>query len=184
MAKEVKALQMRAMKETFSSVRDLVVLSMQGLGCTVENQMRLDLRKKNVRLQVVKNSLCRRVFDELNIQVEGCWDGPTTLAYGGSSIAELSRTLDAALAELAKKHPKLKDKVKIKTAVAEGRGISFERAKTMPTREEAIATILGMILGPAQQVVGQLIGPAAQIAGQLQTLSERKPDETASPAPA
>jgi large subunit ribosomal protein L10 len=182
MSKPVKQMQIDALKRTFGDVRDLVVLSVQGLDATTDNALRLGLRKKKIRMQVVKNSLCQRAFDEIGMKISGYWNGPTTLAWGGSGIAELSRTIAREVQDLIKKNPKLKELLQIKGAVSEGQQISFERAREMPTREEAIATILGMILGPASQIAGQIIGPAAQIAGQIQTISEKKPEEAAAPA--
>src|SRR5262245_39237054 len=166
MSKQIKQMQMDALKAAFQGVRDLVVLNTTGVDATTDNTLRLSLRKKNIRMQVVKNSLCERAFNDLGMKIAGYWDGRTTLAWGGGSIAELSRTIDKEIQDLIKKNPKLKDKFQIKGAVAEGLQIPFDRAKTMPTREEAIGTILAMILGPASQIAAQIIGPAEQIAGQ------------------
>lgn len=184
MSKQIKQMAIDVLKQTFQDVRDLVVLSASGNDATADNTLRLKLRKQNIRMQVVKNSLCQRAFGDLGIKVGDYWTGTTTLAWGAGSVAELSRTLDRELLDLVKKYPKLKDKYQIKGAIAEGLAISFDRAKTMPTREEAIATILAMILGPARQIAGQISGPAAQIAGQIQTLSEKKLEEEAAPAAA
>jgi large subunit ribosomal protein L10 len=180
MSKQIKQMQMDALKKTFEGVRDLVLLTQSKVDAISENKMRLDLRKKNIRLHQVKNSLCRRVFNDLGIQVTSGWEGPTVLAWGGDSLADLSKTIEAYL----KKNDKLKDKLKPKCAVAEGQQVTYQQALTMPTRAEAIGTILGMILSPAAQIAGQIAGPAAQIAGQIQTISEKKPDEAAAPTPA
>src|SRR5688572_19750901 len=98
MSKQIKQMEMDAMKNTFQDVRDLVVLSMTGFNSQTDNQLRLALRKKNIRLQVVKNSLTRKVFQELGINVgdkgNPYWEGPTVLAWGGSSVAELSREVE------------------------------------------------------------------------------------------
>ncbi len=176
MSKQIKQLEMDSLKGIFREVRDLVVLSASGLDATTDNALRLKLRKKNIRLQVVKNSLCARAFQDLGMKIDGIWTGPTTLAWGAGSLAELSRTIDQELQEIIKKQPKLKETVSVKGAVAEGQRITFEQARTMPTREEAIGTIVAMVLGPASQIAGQLIGPAAQIAGQIQTLTEKAPE--------
>jgi ribosomal protein L10 len=174
MSKQVKQMQMDAMKSTFQGVRDLVFLNVSGLNAIEDNTIRLGLRKKNIHLQVVKNSLARRVFGELGLQTPKDWQGPTTLAWGASSIAELSRELET----LAKKNPKIKPT----SALAEGQPVSFKAALSMPTRAEAIGTIIGMVIGVARQIAGQIAGPAAQIAGQIQTISEKKPEEAVTPA--
>jgi large subunit ribosomal protein L10 len=169
MSKKIKKMQMDSLAKTFAGVRDLVVLTVSGVDSQTENKMRLDLRKKNIRLQMVKNSMARRVFNEMGINLPNCWEGPTTVAWGANSIAELSRTLDEAM----RKGDKVKDKIKVKTAVAEGQEVPFAKALTMPTRLEAIGEVLASILGPAMTLAGQIGGPGGQVAGQIKTISEK-----------
>jgi large subunit ribosomal protein L10 len=169
MSKKIKQMEMDTLKSTFQGVRDLVVLTASGVDCQNDNQLRLALRKKKIHLQMVKNSLARRVFSDLGIQMEKVWEGPTVLAWGADSVSELSKTLDGLI--------KKNEKIKVKTAVAEGLEISFKQALEMPTRTEAISTILAMILGPASQIAGQIAGPAGQIAGQIKTIADKKPEE-------
>ena len=173
MSKKIKQMEMDALKNTFKDVRDLVVLTASGVNCQADNQLRMTLRKRNIRLQMVKNSLTKRVFGDLGIKLDGIWEGSTLIAWGADSVAELSKSI----AELLRKN----EKVKVKKAVAEGQEVAFDLALKMPTRAEAIGTILAMILGPGAQIAGQIAGPAGQIAGQLKTLSEKKPEETPAP---
>lgn len=171
MSKQIKQLEMDALKNTFQDVRDLVVLSISGVDCQADNKFRLSLRKKNISLQVVKNSLARRVFDDIGIKLgldSSYWTGSTVMAWGANSLAELSRTIDAEVQDLVKKNPKLKDRVQFKGAVAEGQSITFQQAKDMPTRAEAIGTIIAMILGPASQIASQIVGPGSQLASQIE----------------
>ncbi len=69
MSKFIKSLEMDALRATFRDVRDLAVLSAVKLNSQGEYTLRASLRKKQIRLQVVKNSLTRKVLRELNIQV-------------------------------------------------------------------------------------------------------------------
>src|SRR6266496_1103471 len=142
MSKAIKQLQMDSLKTTFKDVRDLLLLNIVGLDAINDNKIRLGLRKKGIRLHQVKNSLCRRVFGELGLGVDGVWEGSTTLAWGAGSLKELSREIET----IVKKHDK---KIKVKTAVADGQPIPFAKALTMPTRLEAIGEVIGMIIGPA-----------------------------------
>ena len=178
MSKQVKQMQMDALAAEFKGVRDMVVLSVSGLTSQADNRIRLDLRKKGIRLRTVKNSLLRRVFGEGQINLpESVWAGPTTLAWGGDSVKGLSQEIDAIARK--KENEKL---IKVKTAVAEGLPVPFERALTMPTRLEAIGEIVAAILGPASSIAGCLTGPASQLASQIQTISEKKPEEAGAPA--
>ncbi len=176
MSKFIKQMEMNALGQTFKEVRDLVVLSVSGVNAQTDNQTRLSLRKKGIRLQVVKNSLARRVFTDLGMKVgdDRFWAGPTLIAWGGTSLAELSRELDA----LMKKNKNLKDK----GAIADGQQVTFKQALSMPTKPEAIGRVVSLALSPATRLVSQILAPAGRIAGQIKTLRERT--EEAAPAPA
>ena len=178
MSKIIKQMQMDAMKKTFGEVKSLVVLSQTKLSATAENQLRLSLRKKNVLLHQVKNSLARKVFDEIGIPMKDVWGGSTVFAWGPESVKDLSKTLEATFNDLAKKDPKFKEKVTVKTAVADGQQITFAEALKMPTRLEAIGEIVGMVLGPGSQIAAILQGPGGQLASQV----ESRTKETAAAA--
>src|SRR5207248_2349108 len=171
MSKLIKQMEMEALRQTFQDVRDLVVLSIRGLNSQADHGLRSALRKKNIRLKVVKNSLTRRVFGELGLNVgddSPYWLGPTALAWGAGSIAELSRELDGELRQ-PKNAPLYKDKVTVKGAIADGVPIPFERARLMPTRPEAIARVVTLALSPAARLVGQILGPASRVVGQIKS---------------
>lgn len=167
MSKAIKQMQMGSLKDHFKDVRDLVMLNITGLNALDENKIRLGLRKKGIRLHQVKNSLCRRVFKDLGLSVDGVWEGSTTVAWGAGSIKELSKELESFI----RKHDK---QIKVKTAVVDGQPVAFTTALTMPTRLEAIGEIVAMMLGPVQTIAAQLTSPASQLASQLQTISEKK----------
>ena len=182
MSKVIKQMQMDALKATFNGVKDLVVMNIKGVNAIVEGQLRASLRKKNIRLQYVKNSYTRRVFKELGLNVADdspYWSGSTVLAWGASSVSELSRGIETELKD-AKKGPQYKDKVTIKGAIADGQPVTFEQAVKMPTRQEAIARVIALALSPASKIVSALQAPASGVAGQVKTISEKKEE----PAPA
>jgi large subunit ribosomal protein L10 len=170
MSKLIKQMEMQALKATFKDVRDLIVLSASKLSCQADNQLRATLRKKNIRLQMVKNSLTRRVFADLGMNVKSYWEGTTVLAWGGSSLAELSSDLEA----FVKKNDKI---IKVKGAISEGQEIGFRAALAMPTRAQALGRIVSLALSPASRLVSQIRAPGANLAGQIKTLSERAPAE-------
>src|ERR687894_786382 len=72
-----------------------------------------------------------------------------------------------------KKVPKQKDKLKVKTAVADGQPVPMATALTMPTRLEAIGEIVAMILGPAASIAAALGGPGGQVASQIASIADR-----------
>jgi large subunit ribosomal protein L10 len=176
MSKRIKQMEMNALGQTFKEVRDLVLLSVSGVTAQADNQMRLALRKKNIRLQVIKNSLARRVFSDMGMKIssDGYWTGPTVVAWGGNSLSELARELESTF--------KKNDKIKIKGAVAEGQEVTFQQALSMPTRSEAIGRVVSLALSPASRLVSQILAPAGRVAGQIKTLREKAEPAAAAPA--
>lgn len=182
MSKYVKKLEADTLAQTFGDTRDFVLLNLTGVKAQDENAMRLALRKKNIRLHHVKNSLARRLFEAKGFKgVDSHFTGPTVVAWATTddvAIATVSKEIDTFIQK--------NKAIKPKAAVADGAAISFDDAKKMPTREEAIAQLLGLILGPARTLVGQLVGPGSQIAGQIKAheekLSKEAPAADAAPA--
>ena len=177
MSKLIKQMQMDDLKKSFAEVRDLVFLNVVGLDATAENHLRLGLRKKGIRLQMVKNSLARRVLGDLGLNSEKGWEGSTTLAWGGASIAELCKEIEG----LTKKHEKF---IKVKSALSDGQEITFEMGLKMPTRLEAIGRVVSLALAPASRLVGQILGPASAVASQIKNIGEKKEEEAPAPSPA
>jgi large subunit ribosomal protein L10 len=173
MSKHVKNIEMDTLRKRFEGVRDLVLLSVSGVSAQTDNQMRLGLRKKNIQLQVVKNSLARRVFDELGLKIASAWEQSTTVAWGAGSLAELSRELDALI--------KKNDKIKVKTAVSEGQELTFKRALSMPTRAEAVGRIISLAMSPATRVVSLFSAPASRVVGQIRTLAKKEEEQAVPP---
>jgi large subunit ribosomal protein L10 len=183
MSKAVKQMEYSALESTFRGVRDLVLLSPSKIDSGTDYHFRKQLRDKKVRVQMVKNSLAQRVFEANGVKLDAkVWAGTTLVAWGADSIKDLSKAVDGLIKEIEKKDPKQKDKLKVKTAVADGQPVPMATALTMPTRLEAIGEIIGMILGPASSIAAALTGPAGQVASQIGTIAERK--EEAAPAAA
>jgi len=183
MSKVIKQMEMDDLRRTFTGVRDLAVLKTQRLTSQGEYTFRANMRKKGIRLRVVKNSLCRRVFHDLGLQVpdeSDFWQQQTVLGWGTGGVAELTRTIDEEL-----KNPKNaglyrdkdKERVSRKGAIADGAQITWDQALKMPTLEELLAQIVGMIIGPGAQLAACLEGPGAQLASQLKQLSEKTEGE-------
>ena len=170
MSKVIKQMQMNALKRDFDGVRDMVLLNIVGLGAIPENQIRLGLRKKGIRLQQVKNSLAKKVFTDMGLKADAAWEGSTTIAWGAASVAELSKEIET----IVKKYDK---KMKVKGAIADGQEVAFDIALKMPTRAEAIGRVVMLALSPARRVASQIVGPASQVCGQIKGIKDSKKDE-------
>lgn len=179
MSKAVKQMEYTALEQTFSGVRDMVLLSPTKVDSTTDYNFRKQLRDKKVRVQMVKNSLVRRVFEANGVNLDDkVWAGTTLVAWGADSIKDLSKAVDGLIKDIEKKDPKQKDRLKVKAAVADGQPVPMATALTMPTRLEAIGEIVGMMLAAVSEISGGLTGPVSQVASQIATIADKK-DEAA-----
>ncbi len=161
MSKKIKELELNTLRKAFKGVRDMVLLEPIKLDSAADYEMRKKLREKKIQVKMVKNSLMKKVFAENGVQVDP-GSGPTLLVWGTES-------------------PKAPDKLKEKTAVSEGTPLPLEKAQLVPTRKEAIGSLLAAIFGPASALAGCLVGPPSQLAGILKAIEEKKPAEGAAP---
>lgn len=180
MSKKIKDLELGAMRTVLAGVKDFIAVEPIKVDSATDAAFRKTLRSKQIKCQMVKNSLAKKVMGENGVASE-FWSGNTLLCWGGDSVKSLANTIDQAIKD-AKKDPKAPDKFKVKAAFADAQAVTFEIAKTLPTRQEAIGDVLSAILGPGASIVSALTGPAGSIAGILKTIEEKKPDAAAAPA--
>jgi large subunit ribosomal protein L10 len=183
MSKKVKSLIEKEFKARLTDADAVGVISPRGINATKNNQIRRRLREKGLRMLVVKNSLVKRAIDDSS-RIKGfdsLLDGPSAIVYGNASIAQIARIL------LEEK--KADDKLELRGVFFDGeiyagdKGV--ETASKLPTREEAIANILGAILGPGRKLAAALKGPGGTLGAVLKSIEEKaKEKEGAAPASA
>lgn len=181
MSKQVKKFLSDDLRKSIGSATDVVVVSVEGIDGIQNNLMRLALRKKNIHVQVVKNSLAKRLFGEIGLEpVNQFLEGPSAVAWGSPSIVELSKEIN----DWANKVKKLK----IKGGTTSGQPLSSEQVTALaklPSREALLGRVVSLAMSPAARLVSQMNSPAGRLAGQLKTKAEGAPAEPApEPAPA
>lgn len=168
MSKYVKELMMDQLRSDLDGTTSVLILDFKGLDAVSENQLRLDLRKKNIRIRALKNSLARKVFSEMGIEGLGRYlEGPSVAVWGGAGVAELAKEITAQLKTLKKPE--------IKGGAVDGVVIGPEKVQDitkLPSREELIGRVAQLALAPAQRVVTLANAPASGLLGQLKTLAE------------
>lgn len=169
MSKPIKNLITDVYKHKFADVDGAVVIDIRGITANENNELRAELAQEGVRVTVVKNSLARRALADTNMAGLGdLFEGACAMVYGGESVVNVARML----IDKAKKLSKLE----FKGAVMEGATFGptqVEALSKYPTREEAQAQVIQVILGPGSQVAGALVGIGNEIAGILKSLEEK-----------
>ena len=170
MSKAVKNLMIRDYQERLTGISDALVISIRGVGAIDNNKMRLDLRKKNVRITVMRNNLAMHAMKGTALAgLEKLMTGPTALAYGGAGVIDTAR----AIVEWAKKIEKLELKGAILDGVLfEGKAGVVELSK-FPTKKEAQSTVVSLILGPGSKIMGQVRGPGGKVMGIVKSVQEK-----------
>lgn len=169
MSKKVKGYIQQEYKNRFQDVSECLVVSLRGLNGVDNNMFRGDLLAKDIRLQVVKNSLARRAFEDLGHEGIGrILNGPSAIAYGGDSIIDVAKVMVEWSEKL--------EALEIKGGYLEEKVLDAKAAESlskMPNRQELQGTIVAQALSPGGNLGGILKGPAGRIAGCIKALIEK-----------
>jgi large subunit ribosomal protein L10 len=170
MSKPVKNLVISEYKKRFSDVDGALVISVRGINSKDTTALRAGLREKNIRVTIVKNTLAKKAFAGTALEaLEAALSGPAALAYGGTSVVDLAREL----VDWAKKVQQLE----LRGAVLDGEYFDgaegVKRLSTFPTREEAQARVVTLVLSPGGKIVGAAKSPGSKLLGIVKEIQER-----------
>ena len=160
---EQKAKIVADLSEDFKAAQAMVFVETRGLTVAQDTEMRAEMRKAGVKLQVIKNTLSGRALDAIGITgLESVLKGPTAIAYSKDEMT--------APAKVVKTFADKYDVMKIKGGVLEGQVISADDVKTIaaiPSKDvlygQVVFTLLAPITGLA--VVLNAIAEKAEAAG-------------------
>ncbi|WP_432800235.1 50S ribosomal protein L10 [Poriferisphaera sp. WC338] len=172
MSKPVKNLIKDSYKRKFEGLTGAVVVDIRGIESNDNNRMRADLRSKQIKITVVNNNLAKATFTGTEMaEINDVLDGPSAMIYPTSeevSVVNVARELITWSKELKA--------FEFKGAVMEGIVFGADEIKKLseyPTKEEAQAKVVQIILTPAQNLVGAIKSPASNIASILKTIQEK-----------
>ena len=170
MSKAVKDLLTRDYRDRLGGVEDALVISIRGVAANDNNRLRLGLAKKEIRVTVVRNTLARKAFADTALAgLDPVLEGPSALAYGAESVVDVAR-------ELVRWAKEIKD-LELKGALLDGQlfegKAGVEALSKFPTRDEAIAQAVTLVLSPGRNLMAQIAGPGARIAGIIKAIEEK-----------
>ncbi len=172
MSKPIKQLIEKSYESQFSSLTGAVLISTRGIKSNDNNKLRAKLADKHIKVTVVKNTLARRIFqDSPMAPANELIDGATALVYSVSddvSVVTAARELLLVAKEV--------QNLEFKGAVMDGITFGPDQIKALsdyPTREEAQAQLITLLLSPARNLAGAIGSPAAKLAGILKTITEK-----------
>jgi large subunit ribosomal protein L10 len=149
-----------------ATAHSAVAAEYRGLTVSELTSLRVEARKADVYLKVVKNTLARRAVAGTEFEcMQSSLKGPLVLAFSRADPGAAARVIKG----FAKEHEKL-----IPVAIALGGELyapaELDRVAALPTLSEARAQLLRVLNGPMSQLVRTLAEPAAMLA---RTLSQR-----------
>ena len=147
----------------------IVVLKNGGLTVAEMSDLRTQLREGGAAMKVVKNRLAKiAIADKPGSKISDLFAGPTAIAYSADPVSA---------PKVLTKYAKDNEKLEILGGVMGETLLDAAGVKTlasMPSREEVLSSIVGMIGGPASSLVSAVTSPATNLAGILKTLAERE----------
>ena len=152
-----------------TSAMSLVAAKYDGLTVAQLTDLRVKARTSGVYLRVAKNTLVRRA-------VKGTDYECVTDALTGPLLYAFSKDDPGAAGRLIKDFAKTNDKLVAKVVSVGGKlygAAELDRLASLPTREQALSMLLGMLTQPATKLVRTLAEPAASLARAVRAVGER-----------
>lgn len=148
----------------------LVGLDLSGLTVGELTRLRREARRADVYLKVVKNTLLRRAVEGTAFEcVRDAAKGPLMVAF--------SRNEPGAAARMVRDFRKANPKVEIRLVAVAGRLLrpeDLDGVAKLPTREEALAQLLGVLQAPIAKLVRTLAAPHAKLVRTLAAVRDNK----------
>jgi large subunit ribosomal protein L10 len=170
MSKFVKDLITTDLRNRLEGIDDALLVDVIGLENNKNVALRQRLRKKNIHLLVVKNSLARRATEgtKLAAAFEDA-GGTLALIWGGEDIISLAKEVIKISEE------KDYEKFTPKGGVMDGQALAADQVKVVskwPSRQEQLSILSGQILSPGAKLSSQLLGAGAKLASQIKKKGE------------
>ena len=170
MSKAIKDMLVDDLKHRLREVGDVIVVSLGKLDAQKTTALRQSLRKKQIHLQLVKNSLARRATagTPLEPAMENA-AGMLALAWGGEDVVDLAKELDRISGD------KQFEGFECRGGALDGGRLGagdVKRVAKWPTRGEQLSILSGQISSLASVLAGQILSAGGTLAGQISSRVE------------
>ena len=133
-----------------------IVISYKGITVEEDTRLRKEMRDAGLQYFVVKNSMLRLASKEVGYDFDEHLHGTTAIALSEEDPIMVSKMRTKYVKELAGQEER-KDKIDfhIKAGFLEGKEVDVELINeygSLPTKEESIAKLLGLLNAPIQKM--------------------------------
>ncbi|MCI0652136.1 MAG: 50S ribosomal protein L10 [Planctomycetes bacterium] len=176
MSKNVKELIVKDLSTRFGGISEAVMIDCGGLNAEDSRVLRAHLRSQGLSMDVVKNTLIRRVLHGSGLEFsKQALRGPTALVWGGADAIVASK----AIAEWRRKN---KRELKLKGGILAGKpldDVRTEQLSRMPGAQEIRAMVVGAVAGPLIGMVSVVNNTLCALPRVLQAIVDKKNAEGA-----
>ena len=132
--------------EKTKEANSVVLFEYQGLTAMETNALRRMLRESDSEFKIYKNTLVKRAFASLDINLDEHLEGPKAIAFGKDAVAPIK-----ALSDFAKKNPALV----LKVGIVEGEIADEAKLKELsaiPSREGLLTMLASGLMGTVKDL--------------------------------
>ena len=156
--------------EVAARAQSVVAAEYRGLTVGQMTELRAKARRQGVYMRVVKNTLARKALAGTSFEAVGPkLKGPLVLAFSKDDPGAAARVVK----DFAKAHEKLVAKL-VSLGGQVLPGAELEKVASLPTREQALSMLLGVLKAPIQKFVATLAEPPAKLARTLAAIRDQK----------
>lgn len=168
MSKVIKGMVTDELRSRYDGVSSACVVDITGLNVQEQQELRTNLREKNARMQIVKNSMVKRALKDgpLKLLSESL-TGPCALIVSEQSIIDVAKVLIEASKDFSE--------LKLKQAMMDGDTdlLTVVQLSKMKSLHELVADISMLISSPGRSIAGCLGSPQSKIAGCLKAIVDK-----------
>jgi large subunit ribosomal protein L10 len=156
--------------EVAQKALSVVAAEYRGITVTQMTELRAKARAQGVYMRVVKNTLARKALAGTSFESVGPkLKGPLVLAFSKDDPGAAARVVKA----FAKDNDKL-----VATLVSLGGQVlsakDLDRVASLPTREQALSQLLGVLKAPIQKFVSTLAAPNQKLVRTIAAVRDAK----------
>ncbi len=142
----------------------------RGLSVSAMTALRVAARNENIYLRVVRNTLAKRAVEGTDFAcMQSGMTGPLVFGFSTEDPSAVARVM----ASFAKEH----DRLTIKMISLGGKLLpptEIEKLANMPTRDQAIAMLMGTMKAPIDKFVRTLVAPTSKMICMLVAIRNAK----------
>jgi large subunit ribosomal protein L10 len=169
-SRKEKELTLAQFTDELKGARGVVFTEYRGMTVKELDQVRKNLRKENVKYQVIKVTLLKKALQALGINTD-------SLKYNGPVAVAVSAEEETAPARILKGMTKEQPKLVIDGGVFNNELVGpdiIARLASLPTKEQLLGQLLSVINGPARGLVTVLSGNTRNLLNVLNAIKDKK----------